>query len=64
MQDKILRLRTFVQFDFYTVNELYCLQLFDKDVCANDGVDCIWEGSSKYFNSLFNEAIEWCKERG
>lgn len=41
MKERILELRQYVQFDFYTVNDMYCLQLFDKNVSANDSVDCI-----------------------
>jgi hypothetical protein len=64
MKKRINELRQYVQFDFYTVNELYTLQLFDKDICANDiDVSCIWENSHEDFEVLFDQAIKWCKER-
>ena len=63
MKERILELRQYVQFDFYTVNDMYCLQLFDKNVSANDSVDCIYEDSNEMFEILFDNAIEWCKER-
>ena len=63
MKDRILTLRRYVQFDFYTVNNMYCLQLFDKNVSANDGIDCIYEDSDEILEILFDDAIEWCKER-
>lgn len=63
MKKRIIELRRYVQFDFYTVNDMYCLQLFDKNVSANDGVDCIYEDSNEIFEILFDNAIEWCKER-
>lgn len=36
MLDKILKLRQYAQFDFYTVNENYVLQLFELDTAPND----------------------------
>ena len=64
MKKQINELRRYVQFDFYTVNALYVLQLFEKDICPNDiDVSCIWEDSNKDFTALFDQAIEWCKER-
>lgn len=42
MAKNILELRKYVQFDFYTVDEKFVLQLFEKDICPNDiGVSCI-----------------------
>ena len=63
MQDKIMELRQYVQFDFYTVNEMFVLQLFDEDVAANDGVDCIWENDHFDFEALFEQAVAWCESR-
>lgn len=63
MEDRIAKLRQFVQFDFYTVDEMFVLQLFNKDVAANDGVDCIWENNHFDFVYLFEQAIAWCVVR-
>lgn len=62
MTDRIVKLRQYVQFDFYTVNEMFVLQLFDKSNAANDGVDCIWEDGHFDFETLFEQAIAWCEE--
>lgn len=63
MEDRIIKLRQYVQFDFYTVNEMFALQLFEKDVDANDGEDCIWEDDHFDFEELFEQAIAWCEEK-
>lgn len=63
MKEKIIELRKYVQFSFYTVNDDYCIQLFHPEVCANDiDISTIWEDSNKDFEKLIDEAIEWCKE--
>ena len=63
MKERILELRKYVQFEFYTVNDMYCLQLFDKNVPANDDADGIYFDNNENFEILFDNAIEWCKER-
>lgn len=63
MTDRIVKLRQYVQFDFYTVDEMFVLQLFEKDVAANDGVGCIWEDDHFDFETLFEQAIAWCEDR-
>lgn len=62
MTDRIVKLRQYVQFDFYTVDEMFVLQLFDKNNAANDGADCIWEDDYFDFEALFEQAIAWCEE--
>ena len=62
MTDRIVKLRQYVQFDFYTVDEMFVLQLFDKNNAANDGSDCIWEYDHFDFEALFEQAIAWCEE--
>lgn len=62
MTDRIVKLRQYVQFDFYTVDEMFVLQLFDKNNAANDGSDCIWEDDHFDFEALFEQAIAWCEE--
>ena len=63
MAERIIKLRQYVQFDFYTVNEMFVLQLFEKEDCANDGKDCIWEDDHFDFVMLFEQAITWCEDR-
>lgn len=61
--ERITKLRQYVQFDFYTVNDMFVLQLFNNDVAANNGVDCIWEDDHFDFEVLFEQAIVWCEDR-
>ena len=35
------------QMDIYTVDNWWCVQLFNLETCANDGYDCEWENSSR-----------------
>lgn len=58
---KLIKLRQYVQFDLYTVDNIYVIQLFDKNVYVNDGKDCIWEDSDKNIKTLLKRAIEWCE---
>lgn len=63
MKEKIIELRKYVQFDLYTVNDNYCIQLFFPEVCANDlDINTIWEDANKDIEKLIDAAIEWCKE--
>lgn len=64
MLDKILKLRQYAQFGFYTVNENYVLQLFELDTAPNDiDASCIWENDSKVILGLLDEAIAWCEDQ-
>ena len=46
------------QMDIYTVNESWCIQLFDLYVCANDEVSCVYETSSEeLINALFLSVV-------
>lgn len=63
MLKNIQEIQKYAQFDLYTVNKTYVLQLFDKNDAPNDlGVSCIWEDSSEDLLQLINNAINWCKE--
>ena len=64
IKKKIYELVQFVKFDLFTVDELFVLQLFDKNVNPNDAeVSCIWENDHFDVEKLLDEAIEWCEER-
>lgn len=46
-------------FDFYNVDETFCIQLFEKDYFSNDDVDCIAEFQSKSISNVVSQAIDW-----
>ncbi|HFC9206741.1 TPA: hypothetical protein ACF0PM_002200 [Clostridium perfringens] len=62
VEQKILLIREFNQINLYSVNEDWCIQLFDWDICANDGCSCNWEGSSRDLNELLNYTLEYISE--
>lgn len=51
------------QLDIYTVNEDWCIQLFDLSDCANDEVDCIYENSSIELIDVLFMAMLWILDR-
>lgn len=51
------------QIDFYTVDDIWCVQLFDLCDCANDQKPCIYESSSKELIDVLFESIIWILER-
>lgn len=55
-------LRKHYQLCIYTVNEHWCIQLFDHDIAANDNVSCIYETSSLKLNDTLQEAFKWMVE--
>lgn len=60
----IRQLREDHQMDIYTVDENWCIQLFDLDVCANDiGISCDYETSGKDLQGVLIEALEWSEKR-
>ena len=63
VEEMFLKIREFNQFSFYTVDEDYCIQLFDKEICANDEVDCIAEFSATNVKRLLKSVIEDIAER-
>lgn len=57
-------LKKHVQFQLYEFQDVYLLQLFEKQDCQNDvGTFFIWEGSKEDLVSLLEEAVAWCKKR-
>lgn len=58
IEEMLLKIREFNQFNLYSVNEDYCIQLFDLEVCGNDEIDCISEFSNKDLKKILIEALE------
>lgn len=58
IEEILSKIRKFNQYSIYTVNEYYCIQLFDLEVCANDEVDCIIEFSDKDLRKVLMRALE------
>jgi len=58
IEEMLLKIREFNQYNFYTVNEYYCIQLFDLEVCANDEIDCNSEFSNKDLKKVLIRALE------
>lgn len=58
IEEILSKIREFNQYSIYTVNEYYCIQLFDLEVCANDEVDCITEFSDKDLRKVLMRALE------
>jgi hypothetical protein len=51
-------IRHYHQIDIYTVNELWCIQLFDLCDCANDQVPCVYEtDSTELIDSLYQSML-------
>lgn len=70
LESLILKLRELHQMDIYTVNEYWCIQLFELDVCANDysvqpcvEFQCIYENSNTKLLKVLKDAYEWALER-
>lgn len=47
------------QIDMYTVNEDWCIQLFDLNDCANDQRSCVYENSCKEVIDILFECVDW-----
>lgn len=52
-------IRDFAQMNIYTVDENWCIQLFEFDVAANDNTDCIYEASDKKLINVLFGALGW-----
>lgn len=61
-EDMLLKIREFNQYNLYTVNDYYCIQLFDLDVCANDDVTCNNEFQNKDLKELLKSALVYIAE--
>lgn len=62
MTDRIVKLRQYVQFDFYTVDEMFVLQLFDKNNASKSKWSSSQIQSDPSLAALFEQAIAWCEE--
>jgi len=51
------------QMDIYTVDDIWCVQLFDLNDCANDQKDCIYENHSKELVDALLECTLWISDR-
>lgn len=61
---KIYDLIQYVKFNLYTVDNMFVLQLFEKNTNPNDiEVSCIWENDHFDVEYLLDTALDWCKER-
>ncbi|WP_197483491.1 hypothetical protein [Paenibacillus elgii] len=56
-------IRKYHQMTFYTVDSMWCIQLFDHDVAANDQIDCIYENNREELIILLYVALEWVYDR-
>lgn len=61
-EELMAKIRGVHQLSVYTVNEVWCVQLFDRDVPANDDYPCIYENSNKDLMSVLRLAWEWIEE--
>ncbi|MGG5832177.1 hypothetical protein ACQ4LK_17915 [Bacillus pumilus] len=60
----IMKLRERHQLEIYTVNEQWCVHLFQLDICPNDiGISCDFETNGTSLNEVLTEALEWSSER-
>ncbi|OAS19272.1 hypothetical protein [Paenibacillus oryzisoli] len=63
MEDLIKKLRELHQMMMFTVDETWCIQLFELNVAANDMIDCIYESGSKNLYNELSDALEWAEDR-
>lgn len=60
----IMKLRERHQINIYSSNELWCVQLFELDICPNDiGISCEFETSDESLHDALTEALEWSSDR-
>lgn len=60
--NKLIELKNYIQFELYTANDEFVLQLFFD--CEPNDIDatCCWENSNTNLEKLIDKAIDWCKE--
>lgn len=70
MEELIRRLRELHQMNIYTVDENWCIQLFELDVCANDydvqpcpKFESIYETNGTDLQKVLVAALEWADNR-
>lgn len=62
MEELIKLIREFHQMIIYTVDEDWCVQLLDLDMCGNDEGSCDWEDSDRELIKVLRKAIEYIAE--
>ncbi|MEC0232660.1 hypothetical protein [Paenibacillus alba] len=62
-EELIIKIRLYHQINIFTVNDDWCVQLFNSDEEANGDFDCIYESHSKDFKVLLSDALEWAVDR-
>ncbi len=55
----IQTIRTHHQMDIYTVDELWCVQLFDLNDAANDAASCVYENSALELVDVLFDCLEY-----
>ncbi|PIE91741.1 hypothetical protein CO726_30525 [Bacillus fungorum] len=70
MEELIKELRELHQINIYSVDENWCIQLFDLDVCPNDydvqpcpEFECVFETSGKVLTNVLSDALVWAKDQ-
>lgn len=63
VEELINKIRDLHQMDIYTVDENWCIQLFELHVAANDMIGCIYEDSSKSLHEVLSKAWQWALDR-
>lgn len=61
--EMLSKIREFNQINLYTVNEYWCIQLFDLEVSANDEVDNVGEFSNTELKQVLIMALEDIAEK-
>ncbi|MEC2288560.1 hypothetical protein [Bacillus velezensis] len=60
----IMKLRERHQMEIFSSNELWCVHLFELDICPNDiGISCDFETSDESLHDALTEALEWSFDR-
>jgi len=63
IEQLIKQIREYHQMDIYTVNESWCIQLFEPHVCANDEESCVYECDNESLLIVLEQAWEWITDR-
>lgn len=69
MEEIIKKLRELHMMDIYTVNEFWCVDLFELDVCSNDydvqpsfKFESVFETSGTHLYDVLCNALKWAQE--
>lgn len=70
MEDLIEEIRELHQINIYSVDENWCIQLFNLDVCPNDydvqpcpEFECVFETSGGDLYNVLSDALEWAQNQ-